>query len=38
MYMIAGATRGERAWGMKPSFWGALEVERTLKTKLNSLN
>jgi hypothetical protein len=27
-YMRAGATRGEHARGMKPSFWGALEVER----------
>jgi hypothetical protein len=24
----AGATRGERAGGMIPSVWGALEVER----------
>jgi hypothetical protein len=27
-YMRAVATRGECAWGTKPLFWGALEVER----------
>jgi hypothetical protein len=27
-YIGAGATKGERAGGMKPSFWGALEVVR----------
>ena len=27
-YMRADVTREECAWGMKPSFWGALETER----------
>ncbi len=26
-YMRAGATKGERAGGMKPLFWGSLEVK-----------
>jgi hypothetical protein len=33
--MRGGATRGESAGGMSPSFGGPLEVERRLKTKKN---
>jgi hypothetical protein len=36
--MRAGVTRGERAGGMKPSFWGALEVERGKKTTIKLLS
>jgi hypothetical protein len=30
--------REECAGGMKPSFWGALKVERRQKTKMNLLS